>query len=392
MRNPRSIPIARRRAFTLVELIVVIAVIILSLVIIVPAFGRIVESANYSAAVNRVNAAITLARAEAMKGKQAAVVFFFDLETERTTLYIVERSRTAGALTSRPTRCNPNAFVFTPVRGIAPITLPVGMGVYGLALNNTPSLAAMGEVCDQRTRELEWYYGEAGYDTRTSSGQLDAPVERFWIFPRNDARLFIDDVDWIEAERDPLLPEWLTASRYAETFMVRFDERGAILPSVEFGSGANLVDAFVDFPPQSDLGALAVNTNKSGALFDPEEYDFQDTVTTRYALSREAQVRSVDYLAVVDLKRLAEETGIEAPWLVRPASDEVGGAYDDITPLSPNDRKAAFIDGEFAGETTDERRQFPRSLIHRISRWIDDNADVIAFNRSTGEALRRVAQ
>lgn len=380
MRDPRSIPIARRRAFTLVELIVVIAVIILSLVIIVPAFGRIVESANYSAAVNRVNAAITLARAEAMKGKQAAVVFFFDLDTERTTLYIVERSRTAGALTTLPESvCNPNAFVFTPVRGVAPITLPVGMGVYGLALN-----AGVQPIACTRD-ELGWYRGEA---VREATPGLSV-LERFWLFPRNDARLFIDDVDWIEAEDDPFLPAWQTASRYAETFMVRFDERGAILPSVEFGSGANLVDAFVDFPPQSDLGALVVNSDESGTRFDPEEYDFLDTVTNRHALSREAQVRSVDYLAVVDLKRLAEETGIEAPWLVVPDAGDDQVSLPDL--LMPTDRKAAFIDSEFRASTETPVR-FPPSLIHRISRWIDDNADIIAFNRSTGEALRRVAQ
>lgn len=380
MRNPRSIPIARRRAFTLVELIVVIAVIILSLVVIVPAFGRIVESANYSAAVNRVNAAITLARAEAMKGKQAAVVFFFDLETERTTLYIVERSRSAGALTTLPESvCNPSAFVFTPVRGLAPITLPVGMGVYGLALNAVAQPAA----CTRE--ELGWYRGEA---VREAAPGLPT-LERFWIFPRNDARLFLDDALWAEAERDPFLAEWQIASRYAETFMVRFDERGAILPSVEFGSGANLVDAFVDFPPPSDLGALVVNTDKSGALFDPEQHDFRDTVTNRHALSREAQVRSVDYLAVVDLKRLAEATGIAAPWLVVPDPGDDQVSLPDL--LSATDRKAAFVDGEFR-TSTESPALFPQSLIHRISRWIDDNADIIAFNRSTGEALRRVAQ
>lgn len=381
MCDPRSIPIDRRRAFTLVELLVVIAVIILSLVIIVPAFGRIVESANYSAAVNRVNAAITLARAEAMKGKQAGVVFYFDIETERTTLYIMERSRTAGALTSRITNCNPNAFVFTPVRGIAPITLPVGMGVYGLALTAEPRPSE----CDSRTPELEWYRGEAV----RFAGSGSSALERFWIFPRNDARLFIDDTDWPEAESVPLFPEWLVASRFAETFMVRFDERGAILPSVEFGAGTNLVDAFVDFPAQSDQGALTVNPNESGSLFDPEEYDFLDTVTTRYALSREAQVRSVDYLAVVDLKRLAEETGIEAPWLVVPDAGDDQVSLPDL--LSATDRKAAFVDSDFR-TSTEAPTRFPRSLIHRVSRWIDDNADIISFNRSTGEALRRVSQ
>jgi prepilin-type N-terminal cleavage/methylation domain-containing protein len=377
----RSIPPRRPRAFTLVEVLVVISVIAISLVAIVPAFGRIIDSANYSAAVNRVTAALSLARSEAMNGKQTAVAFLFDMQTERTTLLIVERQRSAGSLTrDAESACNQTAFVFTPIPGQAAIVLPRGFGVYGLALS--------ASRLDQCTNlELGWYRNEA---IRQPFGSTTS--DRFWIFPRNDARLFIDNDLWPALEEDADPPDWREASRFAETFFVRFDERGAILPSVELGTGANLLDAYLEFEAPSGLFDIAVNPIKSPTLFDPEEYEFEDLTTSKFAVSREAQIRSVDLLAVVDLTKLAEDTGITSPWFVVPER-EISADGNDSVPnlLSPTDPKQAFVDGDFVTDTENPSDR-PTSLIHRISRWIDANAEVISFNRSTGEAMRRVSQ
>ena len=379
----RSIPPRRPRAFTLVEVLVVISVIAISLVAIVPAFGRIIDSANYSAAVNRVTAALSLARSEAMNGKQTAVAFLFDVQSERTTLMIVERERTAGSLTrNAESVCNQTAFIFTPIPGQAPIVLPKGFGVYGLALSTT-------NLPPCQNLELGWYRNEA---VRQSAATVS---DRFWIFPRNDARLFINNDLWPELENDADPPDWREAARYAETFFIRFDEKGAILPSVELGTGASLLDAYIEFEAPTDLFDITPNLAESPALFDPEEYEYQESQPSgvKYAVNREAQIRSVDIIAVVDLTKLSDDTGIAAPWLVVPVSSTGTATSNDSVPdlLSATDPKRAFVDENFVSDT-DTPTSAPTSLIHRISRWIDANAELITFNRSTGEAMRRVSQ
>lgn len=76
-------------------------------------------------------------------------------------------------------------------------------------------------------------------------------------------------------------------------------------------------------------------------------------------------------LAVVDMNRLAGETGVAAPWLLR--------AGESPAPW----REYLDSGGEVVeGPGLDE-------LVRRLSEWIDDNAEVIAFDRYTGSALRR---
>ncbi|MEM1012881.1 MAG: prepilin-type N-terminal cleavage/methylation domain-containing protein [Planctomycetota bacterium] len=81
---------ATRRAFTLVELLVVLAVIGLALVIAVPAFTSITEGRKESASQNLISAALSRARAEAIKlGQPAGVFFYYDTVNERSKLAIV---------------------------------------------------------------------------------------------------------------------------------------------------------------------------------------------------------------------------------------------------------------------------------------------------------------
>ena len=52
----------RRSAFTLVELLVVVTIIAIGALLLVPAFGRISASINYTGAVNSVTATLGAAR------------------------------------------------------------------------------------------------------------------------------------------------------------------------------------------------------------------------------------------------------------------------------------------------------------------------------------------
>jgi len=382
----RTIPARRVRAFTIVEVVVVVAVIAVALAFIVPAFARITESATYASAVNRVSAALAQARAEAMRGERTGVVVLFDQETLRTTLVIVRDTRRVGGRNDDVGLAN-GVPIFAPLAGSAPIRLPEGVGVFGLLLDD-PDQSLSSPARPQ------WWYTEEWGRRDTSTGRDDW----FWIFPRNDARLFIDDERWPDlASQDALYAEggdWHEAAPFSNTFMVLFDERGRL---------AEMPSAYVDFPLPTDLSSITVNQfpeNPMGLkrvdVFDPGEWETEQTFGSQmvYTPSRETWVASVGMLAVVDMRRLADEAGIESPWLVRPDPGEVSRLDGDPTAplvLSGSDRKAAFLDTQFRQDTASPSRT-PRSFIHRISRWIDANAEVIAFNRSTGEALRRVSQ
>ncbi len=78
------------RGFTLIELLVVMGVIAIVLVIAVPAFKAVTSGRKESAARNLVSAALSRARAEAIKLEQPAGVFFWkDPVSERSKMAIV---------------------------------------------------------------------------------------------------------------------------------------------------------------------------------------------------------------------------------------------------------------------------------------------------------------
>lgn len=362
------------RAFTLVEMLIVFAVIAVATVLIIPAFGRITESANYSSAVNRVTSTLSLARALAMEsGRQTAVVFLFDTETERTTLLIVRRADDQGVIPP-VNRSNPDipASVFVPADA-APVVLPPGMGVYGLAINSADENSSSLDIM------ARWYPNEA----RRDDGSI---AERFWIFPRNDARLFINRTDSLEdfAGAYASYP-----GSFAVSFFVRFSADGSIV-SASTNSATDPTNSFLELPDQPrDPGAYPGQPEfqplDQPLVFDPHIiFDQAGAV----ALNPEVRLRSADMLAIVDLTRLAEGTSVPTPWLVRP-SPNVLDAGDEPGLLNGNDPKARFLDRNLNDPNPDAANF---SQIRRISRWIDQNAEVIGFNRHTGAALRRASR
>ncbi|HZZ43438.1 MAG TPA: prepilin-type N-terminal cleavage/methylation domain-containing protein [Tepidisphaeraceae bacterium] len=90
MFKPQSHPASSRRAFTLIEMMVVVSIVILLLAAAVPAFRYITGSRSVDTGQNLIAAMLNRARAEAVRDKQEmGVAFFLDPKTDRTMMALV---------------------------------------------------------------------------------------------------------------------------------------------------------------------------------------------------------------------------------------------------------------------------------------------------------------
>lgn len=407
-RSPRD-----RVGFTLIEMLVVISVIVVVLAIVVPSVGRIMRSTNYSAAVNAVTATLGRARAAAMEsGRPTAVAFLFDIKERRYTMLVLELAPNSGAARieiGRPQTGDPNCaedlrtlgltnqiLAYQPLRLSQPTELPVGMGVFGLS-TLIPEIDTDGRIrpiLDQNGNgevdpiaasdagqawDLQrWYAGEILDDGNNNADDNVVP----WIFPRNDPRLYVDEgVDpWmvISGEQTTAalnVDEARSVVRHAQSFAIAFRPDGSV--SANFGDGITApFDAYIEWPnePLDESGAGQVNP--TSGIRESLPYDHIDAFDpgcihpTNPSLTRpnpEVRLRTAALLAVVDLQSLQAGAGVSEPWLVRPASTRAPQP-------STSDRKSRLINDDF---------------VLSMSRWIDENAQVIGFNRYTGATVKR---
>lgn len=384
-----------RRAFTLIEILVVVLIIIIGTTLIIPAFGRLIESSNYSSSVNAVTSTLGQARALAIQnGLETGVAFLFDTETEEYTLLILEDGGRGGQsfLNCNQVSGEPRyAQKFFPARATSPVVLPAGTGVFGLPMSRQ---IASGACDDSNTIDADtaaWY---AGF--RFNHPQDNDVAITPWVFPRNDPRLYMDaDPDlfpdeaardaigadaWEVLLEDPSDNDARHAVRQAQSFFIRFSPEGSVMP---MGTGEP-DDAYLEFPDgPTDVSTVGALPYDSLACFDPEVIP-SDVVTP--APNPEVWLRPVDQLAVVNLASLTRDTGIRRPWLVAPNNndnDDKAYAYT-VDPGNVPD----YLDITDATE--------PRFLnddrVLEIGRWIDNNAVVLGFNRYTGNVLRRGQQ
>src|SRR6056297_2853959 len=91
------------RAFTIVELLVVIVIAVLLLTIAVPAFQATIYSSNRSLAVNALEASSIMARDAALNtGKDGAIVFVYDPEVGRINIIPAIKVGTIREATTAP--------------------------------------------------------------------------------------------------------------------------------------------------------------------------------------------------------------------------------------------------------------------------------------------------
>lgn len=396
----------KRSAFTLVELLVVIAVIGVTLGALVPSVSRIIQSTNYSSAVNTVTATLGRARAAAMEsGRPTAVAFLFDIKTQRYTIQVLELAQPDGDgsiaigssqsnMTSnggeglRPVGVSNAIAAYWPLQYTAPIELPPGTAVFGFSQqlpaldldgNNPPLLDQYPNGRDGRIDPIaeettfvrhvhRWYAGEVLND---GNGDPDDNILP-WIFPRNDPRVYVDEgVDpWAEmASPSGDLQRARAAVRNAMSFAVAFRPDGST--SSLFGN--DHLDAYIEYPNDP----LDDEADENRPYDAPTQFDPGVTHPNNIRLTRpnpEVRLRTVNLLAVVDLRALQAGANVDRPWLVRASGSEATGSSLLPYPNDANDPKRRYINNE---------------MVERMSNWIDRNAQILSFNRYTGATVKR---
>lgn len=385
-----------RAAFTLVEMLVVIAIMAVLVTITIVSIPGLIESVNYSAAATRVMGALGSAQTAATASRRpTGVAFLFDVRTERYTLLPLQLDNSRAALTAFPTGPVKHAFAlsFNPLEGVAPVELPPGTGVFGLAFNHVDTINQPPERARIDILTEDWYAGEL---FKQKLGGVERVVNP-WIFPRSDPRLFFDPGQTAGVDQTAYTDPWdpkawsddrermLKAVRHANSFYIQFAADGSVATSFSQGDNNDPRSAYIEWPDLPiDPKFVATERQPNPLPFDDEAvFDPEFRGRGRTAIAGDVRapnpeviLRSVSELAIVDLKRMSKETGVAEPWLIHPS-----------TSLAPwPTRRVQLSTGEFTNDPTDKR--FDDETL-KISRWIDLNAEIIAFNRYTGQAMRR---
>jgi len=329
------------RAFTLIELTIVLGIILALVAVTLPAFRSLKESNRESGGVNAVGAALNEARALAVKnGHDVAIMFTFDIEKQIAAMQLVEIDSTthdAGNGLGRAT-------IFKPIDGHAPIQLPQGAAVFGFGYGASRNGTG---TADPDNRE-NWYadlpFGDNSYYGNNSTQDP-------WLFPRTDVRLFSKTFDQADTH-----PEFL------ESFVIRFDSTGTVVSGTEelgLGTSSSAHDGFLELDH--------LNTDIPGWEDDLRAWTPQkiDLGGGKVRIIGEAQLRSVPFIAVVDLYRIADETGLRSPWLALNSNHKYG-----------DDEKIWDSDGDGDEDHIE------------IDRWINENASIISFNRYSGAIMK----
>ncbi|MGP1345235.1 MAG: pilus assembly FimT family protein [Phycisphaerales bacterium] len=404
----------RRRAFTLIELIVSITIIVIVAALTLPAITQIVRSNNYAAAINNVTATLTTARSIATRRQTyAGVAFLFDARTRTYSLQIIELASTqSGRLSDEASAnlANNRAAVFKPAENTALVVLPSGTAVYGLAAgHDLDEFSGSSGKIDNRT--ASWYAGwRYGNTPNPPADELLTP----WIFPLNDPatklprdpgelgrdRVGFDPFGDYALSNTALNPRVRQALRHSQTFMVLFAPDGSLTTTIRLG-GKSLRYAFLEFPndPRRPGASPEDPAFDTPLLFDPEAPldppPGINATAARRIPNPEILLAAVPAIAVVDLRQLSE------------AQNPPQGAFPDddrliVDPrpwlIVPEDAEQWLLDGantgwpDWVAAPPGGRNYVDDDRYAAKCRWIDRNAEIISFNRYTGQVLRSSRQ
>jgi prepilin-type N-terminal cleavage/methylation domain-containing protein len=219
--HPAARPHAVRRAFTVVELLVVVVIILIVLTVATPAFQSMLYSAARSESANSVNAAVLAAREIALRsasGDDGAVVFVYDRDGTMRVIpavrvgTVLEPVYGAGGAGGGPSSLGGSPRVrrdvFAPVPQAAAFQMPAFWNVRGYA----PANSMIEYVAGERPSEnLAVWYNSAMYGAADVTDE--AKLEGNWVFPETA----FYDIDQPSSRSGPNAP---TAR---QSFMIRFD-------------------------------------------------------------------------------------------------------------------------------------------------------------------------
>lgn len=159
-----------RPAFTLAELLVVIALVVLLIAVAVPAFRNLLDSSDRALAENQLRAGVLGARDLAIRtGTDSAVAFFF-VPGGRARLVPCTH---VGTLTDYNVVNQPvERDIFVPIPLAQPTELPRGYAVRGYA--------PPGSIDNNTTNRTGWY-GDDG--VAFGNGRKYDPASGNWVFP-----------------------------------------------------------------------------------------------------------------------------------------------------------------------------------------------------------------
>ncbi len=338
----------RVQGFTLIELMLAIGVIVALTAVTLPAFRSLKEGNRESGGVNAVSAALNMARSLAVRdGHDVAVLFMFDVQRQVCSMQLIEA---AGLTYDADDKSGGwgKATMFVPVPGKAPIDMPRGAAVLGYGYGATRLTNAKPE------NPWNWYT-ELGQVYEKNKNQKALRGRDPWLFPRTDVRLFARDGKLAEAD--------IKDVEQLESFIIRFSPEGTVVSSAEElarGSSSEANDGYLELNHlHTDNDA---NWQEKSHFWTPQILKVNNS---KYEVIGEMQMRSVPFIAVVDLYKLGAEIGVRAPWLA------VG--------------KEHSLEGDHA-EWDADGNDLPDHL--EIDQWVNDNARILTFNRYTGTIMK----
>jgi prepilin-type N-terminal cleavage/methylation domain-containing protein len=220
-----------RRAFTLVEILVVISIFVLLLAIAVPAFSSMLYSSEQSLAESAVRIALNTARdvaARSPTGQDSAAVFTYEIASKKMSILITTQVGTLDDqqdLGAGPVPITRD--VFAPAPGIEPLQMTSGWAVRGYAPANSI--------------DNEWY--ELTYVGNTVRQRGN------WLFP--ETSLNDEDIQ--------------NSGNNRQTFMVRFEGGTGQVK----GADPRAVLVFSESPSTTGRNTWPPPPNGYGALNNP---------------------------------------------------------------------------------------------------------------------------
>lgn len=339
-----------RRAYTLVELLVVIVIGAILVGIAVPSFQALLASSRESLAQNGLQQAIYSARDMATRnlgGGDAAAVFFYD-RNRGLTVGVYEQVGSIDDDSSNSDSDTAQRDVFVPIAGMEAVGLPPGYAVRGFVLGT-------------QLRDEDWYEELTEYNPPSGTLQPGGGSDRgpgAWVFPETD---FYDQT----AQDDG-------ADR--QTFMIRFEAGTGALSRVNTSalvldprlSGENraLVGSIEPINQAEDLKSWAVRAVNTQSVSGDERIELIGNESSDTVLAR-----AVTDIALYRERRMAQMLGLRG---LNRQTDTIYEPGDE-----PEIDSALFRDATLASDRV--------ALETRITQWIEGRL-AIEDNDAAGTA------